>query len=381
MTQQLNDNHHINNTNNNNTNTNNNKDNSIINNSSSFIEVEELECGIPNIPHCNDTQRRPYFPSQPLPAITPLNIPDTETLFETQKMKIKSTQIKNEIQSHKPKQTPTTIFNGVIIPNLSLNDTLFWEISKFETEISSNCIETTPIPSPVWTCNLTYLQRIYKQQEHLINITNYAMRTINEVNYLNQCIELSLSFALQGESYLWIFTRCFINKDNNESCMFDNDSKFTSKNQAFNKYTPVIIVMKEDKMNKCTIEFGTFYELPDSPNPCYKTFLKRQLIDYSSKEKRLSLLETDVYYFNMIIYDYGNEKLWTKIMVNNSGKYNDISASFFIPCNKRGKIMLAGNGQSVEMYKVLINTKDKGDIKQEIYFSMNRQTCSCCSLF
>ena len=165
MTQQLHDNQ-INNTNNN-TNNNNNKDNSIIDNSSSFIEVEELECGIPNLPHCNDTQRRPYFPSQPLPAATPLNIPDTETLFETQKMKIKSTQIKNAIQSHKHKQTPTTIFNGVIMPNLSLNDTLFWEISKFETEISSNCIETTPIPSSVWTCNLSYLQRTYKSQEQL----------------------------------------------------------------------------------------------------------------------------------------------------------------------------------------------------------------------
>lgn len=267
------------------------------------------------------------------------------------------------------------------MPNLTLNDKTFWEISKFEIENGLNPYEITPKLSPIWICDLPYLERTQNEKQTIVNVTGYALRTINEVHYLNQGIELLVSGTLQGESYLWIFTRCFINRDNNESDAFDMESKFITKNTAFNKYTPVIIIIKEEKLNQCNIEIGTFYELLDYPNPCYKTFFKRQLIDYSSKETKVKLIETDKCSFNITILDLGNELVCMKVNLNKSGRCNEINANFFIPCNKRAKIMIAGNGQGVELNKLFLTTKEKNGMKHEIYFSTNQQSCSCCSIF
>ena len=81
---------------------------SIIDNSNSCIEIEELDCSIPHIPNCNETQFHSCFPSQQSLPQNPISIPDSETLFENQKIKIKRAQIKNEIQNNKPKSNPKT---------------------------------------------------------------------------------------------------------------------------------------------------------------------------------------------------------------------------------------------------------------------------------
>lgn len=342
MTQHINDNN-INNV-------------SILDNSSSFIEVEEQECSIQHIPNFNTSLRHFYFPPQP-----PISIPDTESLFISQKLKIKSIQHKSNY--HPP-------------PPIPPSQSTLWEIAKFTTETLSNNCDNTPLLSPTWTPHI-----VDPSSVNQFNITNSAIRTICEVDYLHHGISISLSFSLEGESHLWIFTRSFVNKDNNDSSIFDSESKFVSKNQPFNKYTPVIIIMKEDKGNKCSIEFGTFCELPECSYPCYKTFHKRQLIDSSSPENRIMLLERDICYFNINILDYGNEKICVRTIVNNSTIYNDINANFFIPCTKKGKVTFAGNGQNIEIHKMHISPKDKYTIQQEVFYTTSKQTCSCCSIY
>lgn len=87
---------------------------SIIENNSSCIEIEELDCSIPHIPNCNETQFHSCFPSGSLPQNL-IDIPDSEALFENQKVKIKTTKIKNEIQNNKPKSNTKTYIDILTI--------------------------------------------------------------------------------------------------------------------------------------------------------------------------------------------------------------------------------------------------------------------------
>ena len=65
------------------------------------------------------------------------------------------------------------------MPNLTLNDKTFWEISKFEIENGLNPYEITPKLSPIWICDLPYLERTHNEKQTIVNVTGYALRTIN----------------------------------------------------------------------------------------------------------------------------------------------------------------------------------------------------------
>ena len=85
-----------------------------------------------------------------------------------------------------------------------------------------------------------------------------AIRTINEVNYNTNGVEINLELSLVGGSEFWIFTRSFVNKDINDSEVFDTYSINNESDIIFNKYTSLIKIIKEKNSSKCFITFGTF---------------------------------------------------------------------------------------------------------------------------
>ena len=235
--------------------------------------------------------------------------------------------------------------------------------------------------------NVSFLNEMNesKKEYEYIELNNTVLRLIKEIDYDELGLELKLSFNLIGESQLLIFTRCFVNKDINESNLFDNASLNIDSNEVFNKYTSLIKIMKEMKNNRCIITFGTYYNDSLKNNKlCHKFFLKRQLIDYS-EEKKENHNSNDVSEFNMIINDFGEEIINTRIFMNNSTKPNDISGNFFIPINKKAKVMLLGKGTSVRIKELSgkIFNKRNEEIKNLIKFESENsapKNCECCNI-
>jgi hypothetical protein len=76
-----------------------------------------------------------------------------------------------------------------------------------------------------------------KEENKYYNLNNVAIRVIQEIDYDERGLELNIKFDLMEKSEFWIFTRCFVNKDINESCLFDVKSENIDINDYFNKYT------------------------------------------------------------------------------------------------------------------------------------------------
>ena len=190
-------------------------------------------------------------------------------------------------------------------------------------------------------------------------------------------MQIKLKVTLQGNSKLWIFTRCFVNKDVNESGVFDIKSEFNEHEDIFNKYTAFVVISKEKLTTKSFLEFGSFYE---QSIPYYKalhrnTFLKRQLIDDSSTERHLDLLENDSCDYEINITDMGSEEISVQVTLNQCQTVNETRCNVFIPLNKRAKIMFAGNGESIIIHNLNMNILTKG-----LEFSETKETCSCCTI-
>ena len=116
--------------------------------------------------------------------------------------------------------------------------------------------------------------------------------------------------------------------------------------------------------------------------------MKRQLIDYSEEKKDSESISTnkdDVSEFNLIVNDFGEESIDTRIYMNNNKKPNDICGSFFIPLNKKAKLMIVGKGTSVRLKELSgkIFNKRNEEIKNLIKFENENNTpknCECCNI-
>ena len=224
-----------------------------------------------------------------------------------------------------------------------------------------------------------------KKGYEYIELNNMAFRLIKEVDYDEYGLELKFSFNLLGESQILIFTRSFVNKSINDSNLFDETCFNIDTGDIFNKYTSLIKIMKEKKTNRCNITFGTYYNDPLKNNKlCHKFFFKRQLIDYS-EEKKDNINYDDVSEFQMIINDLGDEVIDARIYMNNNKKPNDMSGNFFIPINKKAKILIFGKGESVRLKEISgkIFNKRNEEIKNLIKFESENsapKNCECCSI-
>ena len=221
-----------------------------------------------------------------------------------------------------------------------------------------------------------------------IELNQMALRLVDDIDYDEYGLELKLNVNLIGESQLLIFTRCFVNKGINDSAIFDDSSRNIDMKDIFNKYTSLIKIMKEVKSNRCHITFGTYYNDALQNNKlCHKFFLKRQLIDYSEQKKEddENSNKDDISEFNITLNDFGEEIVETRIYMNDNKKPNDISGNFFMPVNKKAKIMIFGKGTSVRLKEISGKIFDKRNenLKNLIKFETENgapKNCECCSI-
>lgn len=268
------------------------------------------------------------------------------------------------------------------ISHLTMNENINNNEDKEENEENYNSSEIIPIISNNWE-----LIKKFNKTKNAIDFKDMAIRTINEVNYNTNGVEINLEFSLVGGSEFWIFTRCFVNKDVNDSEAFDTSSINNESDIIFNKYTSLIKIIKEKNSSKCFITFGTFYEDEKDGNKIkYETFLKRQLVDFLQLDS-LSVNSNTVYYYlendlldiKAIIMDLGNEIIDAKIYINENKKFNHIEAKFYLPMTKRSKLLFCGKGQSAQVKKLRINNIEKfGEYENEEY---QKKSCTCCNVF
>ena len=269
------------------------------------------------------------------------------------------------------------IFNGTF-KILTLENYQFFEKAYFQTKIKhSNKEDNIPILKNVeWNSLYCPLKNV--------EFRKLALRTINEINYETNKVQINVNFTLQGESEFWIFTRSFVNKDVNESLAFDILSLNNEPDIIFNKYSSLIKIIKEKYTNRCFVTFGTFCESSKDPYQIsYKTFLKRQLVNFNENTS-LEYIENDICDFNVIITDSGNENIDAKIAMNSDNKYNYVIGNFYLPTNKRSKILFCGDGKSIIVKNLTIQNFDKNDIQEEQFetiFSVEQKSCTCCNIF
>ena len=219
-----------------------------------------------------------------------------------------------------------------------------------------------------------------------IELNQMAIRVIKEIDFDEMGVELNLNFNLIGTSQIFVFTRSFVNKDINESGIFEDDIYNIEKNDIFNKYTSLIKISKDMKKGSSFITFGTYYNDKYKNNKlCHKFFLQRQLIDYNEEKNYNEYDDRKEYQteFNMVINDLGNENINARIYLNKNKKPNDISGNFFLPINKKAKIMIFGMGTGVRLRNIgcKIFNKRNESIKNLIKFESENsapKNCQCC---
>jgi hypothetical protein len=203
-----------------------------------------------------------------------------------------------------------------------------------------------------------------------------VLKTNNVVDYNKKGIEISLHLKLFDKSSFYIFTRCYIDNDNN---FFNNNN-----NQIFCEYSTVIKIYKNKNSKKSFASFGTFYKSKKSGNLHYKTFLQRQLVDFLKEDKNYYYLENDLCEFDIIIVDLGNENIEAKISLNNKYKFNNIKSNFYLPINKKAKLMFCGEGKSAKVTDLKIRSfikKEEDKDKFGSILSSEQNSCDCCLIF
>lgn len=281
--------------------------------------------------------------------------------------------------------------NDIIL--FSLNDNQFFEISLFDYDDFDEEKPKIPEFNEPWKPSIELLSYYSKNEDEnklnsFIEFNRLALRSTKEIDYSTKGLELNINLTLMGEGEFWIFTRSFVNKSINESFYFDEKSANIEENDNFNKYCSVIKIRKERNSNKCFVIFGTFYQEENNHKLYYKSFLKRQLIDFSDIEKieeYCYFYENDKCEFDIYITDLGEEIINTKIFLNNKKKFNDISGKFFLPINKKAKLLIYGTGKSIQVkdLKGRIFDKKKSNIKSIIQFESDNEApknCECCSI-
>ena len=214
-----------------------------------------------------------------------------------------------------------------------------------------------------------------------IELKNIALRTVNEIDYDKNMAKININFTLKEESELWIFTRSFIR---NETINFNNSTITYESDKISNKYSSVIKVIKKRDCLKSFVTFGTFCENnKHSKQISYKSFLKRQLVNFNETNYQQIESDEDSCDFNMYITDKGDDCIDTKISMNEDNKFNQIIAKFYLPTNKRCKLLFCGEGESVIIKSIKISNLDKNDIQEdefETLFTLEQKSCNCCSI-
>lgn len=225
------------------------------------------------------------------------------------------------------------------------------------------------------------LNSFVKNKSININFKNLALRTKNEINYNENGIQLNINLSLIGESQFWVSTRCYIEDEK----VKNNSIPYSFKeNNMFNKYSNLIKINKISNSNKAFVSFGAFYESKKTGKIYYKTFLKRQLINFKNNEDNYYYLENDLCEFNIILTDLGSEILEAKISLNNKNEFNNIKGNFYLPFNKNAKMAFFGSGDNVIVTGIKIKNIKIGedeDLENDNILTSKKQNCDCCITF
>ena len=268
------------------------------------------------------------------------------------------------------------IFNGSF-KHITLDNYQFFEKASFKISKSSNSDDNIPkLKNVDW--------KSLNKSMFNVELSGMALRTINEINYDTNMVEIKVKFTLDSNSEFWIFTRSYINKDFNESFNFDISSVNNEPDIVFNKYSSLIKIINEKKYtNKCYVSFGAFCESSKDPKLIYyKTFLKRQLINFGDNNNS-DYNDKDYCDFYVEITDTGSEIIDSKIYYNSGNKFNHVMGNFYLPINKRSKIIICGEGKSVIVRSLEIKNEEKTDELMQMYdtyFSLEQKSCSCCNI-
>lgn len=266
---------------------------------------------------------------------------------------------------------------------------------------NSNDDDEIPIINEKWTIlntNLVKRPKVYIPNiiNPIFDFSKKVLITKNVIDYNTKGVKINLNLKLYDEGIFYIFTRCYVNKHRNEIRRFktisansrklnlDLNEKENKKNKMFSKYSTMIKIIKNKNSNKAFVSFGTFYKSKKSGHLHYKTFLQRQLVDFVHEDNNYYYLENDMCEFNIIIVDLGNEYLQAKISLNNKEKYNNIKSNFYLPLNKKAKIMFCGEGNNIKVTQLEIKTfikLDEDRDKIDLILSDERNACDCCSIF
>ena len=69
-----------------------------------------------------------------------------------------------------------------------------------------------------------------------------------------------------------------------------------------------------------------------------------------------------------------------KIAMNSCDKFNYVAGNYYLPTNKRSKLLFCGEGQSVIIKNLTINNFNKND-EQIQQFELEQKSCSCCNVY
>ena len=224
---------------------------------------------------------------------------------------------------------------------------------------------------------------------------DFSKTAKNIIDYNTKGVKINLHLKLYDKSSFWIFTRCYVDdylpdiKENKTitasnrkmNIHLEENKSENKKNIMFNKFSTVIKIFKNKNSNKAFVSFGTFYKNKKSGHLHYKTFLQRQLVDFVHEDDNYYYLENDLCEFDIIIIDLGNEFLQAKISLNNREKYNNIKSNFYLPLNKKAKLMFCGEGNNIKVTELEIKSFIKYDEDRDKYgliISEERKACDCC---
>jgi hypothetical protein len=226
-----------------------------------------------------------------------------------------------------------------------------------------------------------FWKRLSEPQTNL-ELKNLALRTVNEIDYEKNMAKIYINFILKEGSELWIFTRCFMRS---ESMSFNGSSINFESDKIFNKYSSVIKIIKKRDSNKSFISFGTFCEnMKNSKQTVYKSFLKRQLVNFNENIYQQIDNGNDSCEYNMYIIDKGDDCIDVKISINSDNKFNQTIAKFYLPTNKISKLLFCGEGDSIIIKELKISNLNKNeefDKEFETLFSLEQKSCNCCGIF
>ncbi len=259
--------------------------------------------------------------------------------------------------------------------NISLEDFYLFEITSFIHNRDSKFKENR---IPVFKAN--NWKRL-KEPKFNFDLKNIALRTINDIDYDKKMVKININFTLKEESELWIFTRCFMKSDtiniNINNTSFNNDI-----DKIFNKYSSVIKIIKKRDSNKSFITFGTFCEnMKNSNKVSYKSFLKRQLVNFTEAVYQIRENESDSCDFNLYIIDKGDDCIDAKVSINSDNKFNQVIAKFYLPTNNKSKLLFCGEGDCIIIKDLNINYLDKNEQLEEEFetlFSFEQKSSNCC---